>query len=141
MKEVKKILTGSPWNAGLEWYDYLCGITFKDDSTGQMASGNGQALRLAVDFKYKIRGNRMLLEFFDTTEEFWGQLFTRTEENAKHSVEFELKKGTFRVKEPYAGLKEYEYTLVFSESPFPVGDKEADRTLTTFLGWPKKDKK
>jgi len=121
------ILCGSRWNAGLEWYDFVHSIEFRKDGTGSMSSGSGQALHLAVDFRYRIEQDRRInFEFLDTVREFWGETFRRTAENTRREVTFELVKGSFQVDEPYTGTQSYQYLLRFSSSPFPVSVEEGE---------------
>jgi hypothetical protein len=134
-----EVLIGASWDAGLEHYDFLCRVEFRSDGSGTMKFGGGQVLELAADFTYRIAdNNRFEFEFFDTTLEFWGQTFWRTDENAFHSVGFEIIEGDFMIEEPYIGRQTYRRKLAFSESPFPMGTLwPLDRNFLDFYGWHK----
>jgi len=136
------VLTGSNWDAGLEHYDFLCRIEFRDDYTGTMKAGGAQVLRLMVDFKFLIIGDdRIKFEFLDTEAEgfFTNASFERTDLNAFRSVEFELSEGPFAINEPYLGVQNYRYKLRFNLSPFPI-NTDAEREYVDFYGWLEKNK-
>ena len=134
-----EVLTGSDWNAGLEYYDFLCRIEFRGDYTGTMKAGGAQILRLVADFRFEIVGeDRIRFEFLDTKKGgfFTNASFERTYVNAFRSVEFELLKGPFAIDEPYLGVRNYRYKLRFNLSPFPIGT-DAKRDFVEFYGWKK----
>jgi len=134
--ETHDVLAGSLWNAGLEYYDFLCRVEFGPDGTGMMSAGGGQVLRFAAKLRYEILDNTWVeFEFFDTILDFWGQTFRRTEENAFRSVQFDIEEGEFEINEPYIGTQKYQYRLHFSASPFPVGEAPEVAEFVNFYGW------
>lgn len=135
--DMVEVLTGTSWDAGLEYYDFLCRVEFRGDGTGKMKFGGGQVLELEADFRFRIvDGNRIEFEFFDTALDFWGQTFRRTDENAFHSVGFEITEGDFTIDEPYIGKQTYRRKLEFSESPFPIETLwPQNRNFLDFYGW------
>ncbi len=139
--QIKDILHGSPrWNAGLQWYDFLLAIAFRQDGTGEMMYGEGQALRSDITFRYEISADLQIhFEFFDTVDPFWmpyrGKMFERTEENAFKTVGFHLLDGPFVIDEPYHQQHTYRYLLRFSDDPFPDDEGSSDQALLDYYGW------
>ncbi len=114
----------SRWQAGLEFYDYLCSIRFNRDGTGYMQKGGGQKMDMEFGFKWQLTGeNTVTICYQVTLQTFWAQLghsFTLNPQVTEKSLTFRLEKGAFAVDEPYIGKRTYGQRLVFSEQPFPV---------------------
>jgi putative transposase len=137
IEQIRDILHGSQrWNAGLQWYDFLLAIEFRQDGTGEMMYGEGQALRSDIKFRYEISADLQIqFEFFDTIDAFWGKMFERTEENAFKTVAFHLLDGPFVINEPYHQQHSYRYLLRFSADPFPHDEGSSDKSLLDYYGW------
>ncbi|GHO87436.1 hypothetical protein [Dictyobacter formicarum] len=123
IEQVKNILhTAQRWNAGLQWDDFLLAIEFHQDGTGQMMYGECQGMRSLIDFRYEISVDMQLrFEFFDTTADYLGQPFERTEQNAFKTVAFQLLDGPFTIDEPFDQQHTYQHLLRFATDPFPDG--------------------
>jgi hypothetical protein len=136
IEQIRDILHGSQhWNAGLQWYDFLQTIEFRQDGTGKMMYGEGQALRSDINFRYKISADLQIhFEFFDTINPFWGKMFERTEENVFKTVGFHLLDGPFVIDEPYHQQHTYHYLLHFSNDPFPDDEAAPDQALLDYYG-------
>lgn len=134
--QIRDILHGSQrWNAGLQWYDFLQAIEFRQDGTGEMMYGDGQALRSNITFRYEISADLQIhFEFFDTADPFWGRMFERTRENAFKTVGFHLLDGPFVIDEPY-DQHTYRYLLHFSDNPFPDDEGPLDPVPLDYYGW------
>lgn len=141
IEQIRDILhIAQRWKAGLQWYDFLLAIEFRQDGTGQMAQGESQAVRSLINFRYEISADmQMHFEFFDTTDPFWTpfwggrKMFERTEENAFKTVAFHLLDGPFVIDEPYQQQETYRYLLRFTSDPFPDGEGDP-RGLVDYYG-------
>src|SRR5260221_4528415 len=140
IEQIRHILQGSRrWNAGLQWYDFLLAIEFRQDGTGEMLYGGGQALRSDINFRYEIAADLQIhFEFFDTINDFWmpsrGKMFDRTKNNALKTVAFHLLDGPFVIDEPYHQRHTSQYLLRFSSDPFPddEGPGSSDESLLDY---------
>lgn len=121
IEQIRDILhSAQRWNAGLQWYDFLLTIEFHQDGTGEMMYGECQAMRSRIDFRYEVSADMQLhFEFFDTIDDFWGQTFERTEQNAFKTVAFQLLDGPFAIDEPFDQQHTYDHLLRFATDPFP----------------------
>ncbi|GCF07300.1 hypothetical protein [Dictyobacter arantiisoli] len=128
IEQIKDILHGSHgWNSGLEEYDFILSIEFRQDGTGEMVYGECQAVKSIIHFRYDISADMQIhFEFFDTVDPywtpFWGgkKMFERTEENALKMVAFHLLDGPFFIDKPFDSQQSiYSYLLRFASDPFP----------------------
>lgn len=117
MTEVFDILRKTNWNAGLEYYDFLCALAFTESEV-EMKAGSGQSLHFQETHPFSLVGPDSM------------NLGGRT-------IIFELLEGEFTVKEPYSGPQKYRYLLKFHESPFPLyaDEYESVSEFLEFYGW------
>ncbi len=119
-QEIRKLLTGSNWHAGLQFYDYLRSIKFRRDGTGNVLYGSNQSMKLDVDFRYTLLGNgKMKLEYLSSEDKPWWLRYEPTEETKQKIVTFALAEGPFDIDGPYNIKSKWDWALGFNESPFP----------------------
>jgi hypothetical protein len=100
-----------------------------------MMYGESQAVRSNINFRYEISADMQIrFAFFDTIDDFWGQMFERTEENALKTVAFQLLDGPFVIDEPYNQQHTYDYLLRFTSDPFPDDEGPLDASLLDYYG-------
>lgn len=139
-QERVKLLTGTSWNAGVDIYDFLHGITFNPDGTGKMLSGGGQVLSLDVNFRYELLEEGIRFEYQETNNSVWGLRFEPTKENRVKIVGLAVSHGIFDIEETSDVSQRFHNLISFSDSPFPIGSGDAYSGNLFFAGNPKVDK-
>jgi hypothetical protein len=134
--ETQRILTSTSWHVSQPYYDFLQSITFEVDGTGEMVYGYAQAVRLLVRFRYTLpQQGRLHLEFLDTVDDFYGPMFTASEQNRIRDTVFILEGGGHAsVVQTMGGplTQLYRYALHFDTEPFPEGYQPEEVRLTYY---------
>jgi hypothetical protein len=133
-------LTGTPaWIANPENYASLQRIHFRSDGTGRVVFGHGQTIYARIEFRFDLPATETLrLVYLDSPHRLNSDFsFFPTDANRTKTILFQVRSETTEGVINVVGSKFlYRRTLVFNESPYPVGLRLPYEEPRVFYGYP-----